>query len=123
MRKKCKMPPGKICSRISIVHGINSYSAWSKEYKTSKAIVCTHLYGFSRFFPTPGGAALFRSHFSKFLSAVGCILQVFCPFKVPFSSFCPFFVTVLSYVCSKAIKTRPLVRSRSPKMRCKVHCR
>ena len=36
MRKKCKMNAGKFFSMISIVHGINSYSAWLKDKKTSK---------------------------------------------------------------------------------------
>ena len=35
-RKKCKITPGKFCSRYSIIHGINSYSTWSKDSKGSQ---------------------------------------------------------------------------------------
>ena len=48
--------------------------------------------------PEPGQnlldrAALFRSHFSSFLSTLGRTFQTFCPLKAPFSSFCSFQVT------------------------------
>ena len=48
------------------------------------------------------------SHFSKFLSSLGRVLQIFCPLKAPFlvsvRSWSQFFF--FSFVCSRAIKMR-----------------
>ena len=59
----------------------------------------------------------------KFLSALGRLFQTFCPIKVPFLSFCPFYVTLFSFVRSRAIKIKFRLRSKVSKMRFCVHSR
>ena len=64
---------------------------------------------------TGGGVAILRPIFRTF-AALGRVFQIFCPLKVPFLSFHPFFHK-FSFVYSRAIKMRYLVRSRIPKLR------
>ena len=53
-----------------------------------------------------GGLTLFRSHLSKFLSAVGRIFQIFCPLEVRFFKFKSVLIQVILFVCFRAIKIR-----------------
>ena len=76
-------------------------------YPLSECIINYFMWSTSRGSPlreSVGGLTHFRSHLSKFLSAVGSIFQIFVLLRYNFLSLCPFYTKILLFACFRSIK-------------------
>ena len=64
---------------------------------------------------------IFESHFSKFLSSLGCILKSFVVSKPYIKIFVDSGSEFFSFLCSRAIEMKFCVQSGMSRMRCRIH--